>query len=160
MPNIDLLPESEMSEVDYLNREISEARAALSKTVAGLKSVCAASVDPREWIIRYPWAAMGIATLAGFTAAKVVTPAPGVSISDKWSELHSKFCANSSPNADRSVGYSHAQRGSFAATILASLFDLTKLLVESLIIAALRNPTSSQGEATTQPESVEASDSQ
>jgi hypothetical protein len=34
--------------------------------------------------------------------------------------------------------------GSIAATLLASLFDLTRLLLESLILAALRNPTASQ----------------
>jgi hypothetical protein len=48
LSNDDPLPEPQMSELDYLNQEISDARAALSKTVAGLKNGCAASVDARE----------------------------------------------------------------------------------------------------------------
>jgi hypothetical protein len=144
LSNDDPLPEPQISELDYLNQEISDARAALSKTVAGLKNSCAASVDAREWIKRYPWAAMGIATVAGFTVATVVTPPPGVAISEK--------------SSDRASSYSHALRGRIAAMILGSLFDLTKLLLEGLIIAALRNPTVSQKQAAAQPESVDPPD--
>jgi hypothetical protein len=129
-----------MCEIDYLNREISDARAALSQTVAGLKNGCAASVDVREWIKQYPWAAIGIATIVGFTAATVVTPPTGMPISEKWSHLRSKF----SPDSDRSARYSRASHGRIAASILWALVDLTKLLIESLIIAALRKPTESQ----------------
>jgi hypothetical protein len=149
------LPEPQLSEVDYLNQEISDARAALSKTVADLKNGCAASVDAREWIKRYPWAAMGVATVAGFTVATVVTPPSGVAISEKWSDLRAKFCHNSSPNSDRASGYSHARRGPIATAILGGLFDLTKLLLESLIIAALRNLTASAEPAADQPVSVD-----
>jgi hypothetical protein len=158
LPNNDTRPDPQKSEVDYLKREISDARAALLNTVARLKDRCAASVDAREWIIQYPWAAMGIAALAGFTAATVVAPAPGVPFSEKWSELRTKFCPNSSPDSDRASSYSQARRGRIAATILGSLFDLTKLLLESVIIAALRNPTASQEQGDAQSSSVDPPD--
>jgi hypothetical protein len=147
-----------MSEIDYLNREITDARAALSKTVAGLKHRYAASVDAREWIKRYPWSAMGVATVAGFAAATVVTPAAGVPFSEKWSNLRTRFCPHSSRDSDRASGYSQARRGHIVAALLGSLFDLTKLLLESVIIAAFRRSAASQEQATAQPPSTDRPD--
>jgi hypothetical protein len=84
---------------------------------------------------------MGIATVAGFTVATVVTPPFGVAISEKSSA--------------RASNYSHARRGRIAPMILGSLFDLTKLLLESLLIAALRNSTASAEPAADRPVSVD-----
>jgi hypothetical protein len=139
-----------MCEIDYLNREISDAQAALSQTAANILTGCAASVDARKWIKKYPWVAMGVATVAGFTAATIVTPAPGTPVGEKWSHLRSKFCSDSTGNSVHAARYPHTRRGGVAGTILGSLFDLTKLLLETLIIAALRNATASQKEAAAQ----------
>jgi hypothetical protein len=111
-----------------------------------LANGCARRVAVRQWIKLYPWTALGISAAAGFTTATVVTPPRGVPIGEKWAHLRTRFCSAAKEDLDEAAG-TPAKGGRIAATILESLFDVTKLLIESLIIAALRHPTASQAGA-------------
>jgi hypothetical protein len=134
-------PKRADSEADYLAREIADAKLALIHTTEELKGSLRSSFDLAQWIKQYPWAALGVASVAGFAVATIVTPEPGQSIGDKWSQLahdqstHNRLDEAKSKSPDRPV------RTSFASTLFGPLFDLAKLLVEGLILAAVRAPT-------------------
>ncbi len=50
--------DSELSEADYLAREVADARAALTESLAGLKLGVTNSTDIRQWVKYYPWASL------------------------------------------------------------------------------------------------------
>lgn len=60
------------SEADALRRETDEAKAAVAGALDGLRDDLSAATDVRQWIRRHPWAAIGLAALGGFAAARDV----------------------------------------------------------------------------------------
>lgn len=140
MSRSDRRPESEGSEAEYLAREIAESRAALVHTAEELKESLCESVNLSQWIRRYPWAALGVASVTGFTVAAVVTPRPGQTFGDRLSELVARrseqVSAPVEPASETQARKASTVRPS--RSILESLFGLVKLLIETLIVAAIR----------------------
>jgi hypothetical protein len=133
-------PERADSEADYLAREVADAKLALIHTTAELKGSLRSGFDLAQWIKQYPWAALGVASVTGFTVATIVTPGPGQSIGDKCSQLSASQGAGNGLEEASLKRPDPPVRTSFASSLFGSLFDLAKLLVEGLILAAARAP--------------------
>jgi hypothetical protein len=119
--------------------------------MADLKIGLKSSADLRLWVKHYPWAALGAATVAGFAAAAAVTPAKGESIGEKLSQL--KEAAKSSVSSDSAQANARAsQLQSPKPTLLNSLFDIAKVVIQSVILATAQN----QGQ--NPPQNVAATD--
>jgi hypothetical protein len=132
--------EADLSEAEYLAREVADAKAALSHALADVKTGLAQSADVRLWVKHYPWAALGAAAAAGFAAAAAVTPAAGQSLQDKFSQLRpsdqsaaNETCTNLPPRA--------AKSSSVTNKLIDSLFELAKVLVQTIVLTLVRNST-------------------
>jgi hypothetical protein len=142
-------PRSELSEAEFLEREVTEAKADLQNALSGLKSGLTSSADLRAWVKRYPWAALGTAAAAGFAAGTAVTPLPRRTLEKQLSEC------STIGQADREAGATVSPRASAPAKrsvvsdkLITSLFDLAKFALQSVILATLRPPAPQQdGEA-------------
>jgi hypothetical protein len=67
-------PAAKLSETEYLQREATEAQAAIQATLEQMRASLKDASDVRAWARHYPWATLGVAAAAGFVAAKVVLP--------------------------------------------------------------------------------------
>jgi hypothetical protein len=143
-----LPPETECNESEYLAREIADAKAALIHAAADLKDGLSKSADLRPWIQHYPWIALGVATVAGFTAATAITPAsaPKDSIGDRLSHLQPNGYGSAHHPISPTPPSPPPVRAGVTSSLLGSLFDVAKVFVESLIIGALRTWTTNQTE--------------
>jgi hypothetical protein len=61
-------------EADYLRRQQTEARAAITAVIGDMKRAIAQGADVREWTRLHPLAMVGGAAVAGLAAALVLTP--------------------------------------------------------------------------------------
>jgi hypothetical protein len=146
--------DSELSEADYLAREVADAKAALTESLAGLKLGLSNSADVRQWVKHYPWASLGAATAAGFAAAAAVTPAKGESINDKIARLRRNWqptSADDSPSAATQIN--SPRRTSVSDQLISSVFDLAKVLVQTLIVSILQRPAAAENPAPSPAES-------
>jgi hypothetical protein len=100
---------------------------------AGLKT----SADLRLWVRQYPWAVLGAATVTGFAAAAAITPAKGESVAEKFSRL--KESASGARDGAGAPASQPVQTQTTKATFLNSLFDLAKVLLQSVILATFQN---------------------
>ena len=146
--------DSKLSEADYLAREVADAKAALTESLAGLKLGLTNSADLRQWVKCYPWASLGAATAAGFAAAAAVTPAKGESINDKIARLRRNgqpTSADESPSAP--AQFNSPRRASVTDQLINSVFDLAKVLVQTLIVATFQRPVAAENPAPAPAES-------
>ena len=67
-------PGPAVDEADFLQQQVSEAKAALAATLSDAAAALKDGVDPATWARRYPLLAIGSALLAGFAAAAVTIP--------------------------------------------------------------------------------------
>ena len=128
--------EVELSEADYLAREVEDSKEALSHAMADLKNGLKTTADLRLWVKHYPCAALGAATVAGFAAAAAVTPAKGETIGEKFAHL--KEAAKSSMSTSDSSPAQAAPAQSPKANFLNSLFDVAKVLLQTIIMTTFQ----------------------
>jgi len=140
--------ESRLSESEYLARESALTRAALVRTFDDLKKSLRMSADVRIWTRRHPWAALGVAAVAGFSAATVVT---------------AKRTAKANTAGDTNGQKEHSGHDSssttLAATIFSALFDLAKVALETSIAAAAAQPPSDNEHAHERSDSQSSAES-
>jgi hypothetical protein len=138
-------PEVDLSEADYLAREVTDAKAALSHSLAELKLGLTESADLRQWVKYYPWASLGAAAAAGFAAAAAVTPAQGESLKDKLARLKPAVQPNSEEDSKSAPPQTHsAKRASVTDNLINSVFDLAKVLIQTLIVATFQRPVAAE----------------
>jgi hypothetical protein len=133
----------ELSEVDYLAREVEDAKQALAHAAADLKRGVATSADLRLWVKHYPWTALGAATVAGFAAGTAVTPARGESVAEKLSRLKPDGRNAETQNETNASPAAPAKSSKVQETLMDSLFDVAKTLVQTVILATVRPPAAS-----------------
>jgi hypothetical protein len=137
-------PERHDAEAEYLAREIADSKSALIRTTEELKENLCATADLTKWVKQYPWAALGVATVTGFTVAAVVTPQPGQTFSDKLSSLLGKQPPDDDSVPGEAASAARSSKASSGArmsqSLLESLFSLARILLESFIVAAVRGP--------------------
>jgi hypothetical protein len=133
-----------------LAREIAEAKADLTRSLADLKSSAAASADLSAWARAYPWPTIAASAAAGFALAamlhsKTKQQSPSAEMSEE-NEASETATAASGTNKGQS------QR-SFLRSISFAAFDLAKVLIETLLVSAIRN-----AQVPSSPESPSAAD--
>jgi hypothetical protein len=138
-------PEVKLSEAEYLAREVTDAKAALSHSLAELKLGLAESADLRQWVKYYPWASLAAAAAAGFAAAAAVTPAQGETFKDKLARLNPDLQHNSEGDSKGAPQQSNsAKRASVTDNLINSVFDLAKVLIQTLIVTTFQRPVTGE----------------
>jgi hypothetical protein len=144
----------ELSEADYLAREVTDAKAALSHSLAQLRLGVANSADLRQWVKHYPWASLGAAVAAGFAAAAAIAPAKDESVTDKLSRLVPDEHSDANDGCSRGTTQINAsKRATIADNLISSLFDLAKILVQTLIVSTFQQPKMNERPDPIRPES-------
>jgi hypothetical protein len=59
-------------EATFLQQQAADAKVAMQRTLAAMQETAKSAADVRAWTQKYPWYAVGIATVAGFVAARTV----------------------------------------------------------------------------------------
>jgi hypothetical protein len=151
-------PRAERSESEFVQQQSRQAEAALSASLAEVKQRLADAVDLRLWTRRHPWASVGAAAAAGFTAATLVTPSKEESFGEKLSKLVRRPEPARSPSQGESPPAVKAAVATttpmLTMTLINSAFELAKALVQRLPAGA--PPASSTGEPTTDPATCES----
>ena len=129
-----------VSDAEYLAREIADAKAALSRSLADLKSSAAASVDLAAWARAYPWPTIAASAATGFAVAALIMSKSKKSATP--ADSASDDVAGASPHVASEPPKAAAGRP-FLRSISFAVFDLAKLLIETLVVTAIRNAQAS-----------------
>jgi hypothetical protein len=136
-----------MSETEYLSREVDEAREALKRSVADLKSNAKASLDLSTWARAYPWPAVGAAAIAGFALAATLGSRSKSTAKPSSAPTVDPTTPTSAPAPaaafDELPPSATEPKPTFFASISPALFDLAKLLIETVIMSAIRSAQAS-----------------
>lgn len=137
---------TELSEQEFLEREIRLAEASLQRSVQELKESVPTAVSPTLWTQRYPWVAVGVAATTGFLAARMLLPARRPAIIVAAPPASGPAAPAAPPPANR---------GSFLGSIASSLFQVAAhgLLSSALstIQSAAENPSQTDDAAVPPP---------
>jgi len=117
------------SEADILAEQAAEAQAALKSAVEDLTKSLKASADPIAWTKRYPIASLGVAAVAGFTAAKLVMP------SHQPQGIPPGYQAYAGPATNGSAAPAGPQRPGIMSWLMATFGDVIKDSVQAAIMA-------------------------
>jgi hypothetical protein len=125
-----------MSEGEYLDQEIADAKAALSISMNRLKNSCVESFGLSHWIRNHIWAALGFGAIAGFAAARVLTQ----KASDRDFEVFGAAATGNGGGKEQPETASYGSKKSrVARKAFGAIFDLSKLFIEAALVAALRS---------------------
>jgi hypothetical protein len=127
-----------LSEAEILKREAEKAQAAMAQAVAGLQKSLGTAADVRLWAERYPWLTVGAAVAAGFAAGSAIT-----------STVQGRGETNGhiSPQAAASPReYARSQHSALLASLLAPVFDIAKVAVQSFIASAMGGAMQAQAQ--------------
>jgi hypothetical protein len=119
-----------LSEAAFLTRESELTRQALARTLDELKSSLRTTADLRVWTRRHPWAALGIAAAAGFSAATVVAGRRTNRTSNRAETTRREEAQSADENSDSDSPQP------LATTVFSALFDLAKVAIQSSVAAA------------------------
>ena len=139
-------------EETLLRDEAEQARLAIVRTLASMKSGLNDATDPQAWARAHPWVSVGVAAAAGFAAAAAAVPARGEHVVDKWGRLVERF-APRGPQAPAQeavhAAADHASRAYTAATtsphtaptsLWDAVFELAKVAVTNIVIMLVQRP--------------------
>lgn len=120
--------DANLSAADFLNKEAEMARAAIVQTLQSLKEDVKSAADLHYWTRQHPWAAVGVASLAGFLAATAVVPAP-----------RAKSDVRHEPRDAHENGQSRGTASGALGWLMVPLFDLLKTSVEKYVAGAVQS---------------------
>jgi hypothetical protein len=116
------MDKKETSEADFISAQQTQARAAITQTIADLKQALAEGVDLREWTRQHPWILMGTAAVAGAVAGMLVTPSKDEKFKEffeaKWEKMKEKFTPDVPPEAAPRVAPATEEKPSMIGSIL------------------------------------------
>jgi hypothetical protein len=118
------------SEVAFLSDEARLAQVAILRTIEDLKHDLAHAADLKYWTEKHPWAALGIASAAGFLAAAAIVPS------------HNGHAQPASPEPQRPAEPARSPAGSNLAWLMVPLVDLVKTSVERYIASVTQTASS------------------
>jgi hypothetical protein len=134
-------PELQTSEIEYLDREIADAKAALVGSMDRLKNRCVESVGLSHWIRNHVWTALGCGAVAGFAAARILTQKAGGCDSESAGAAET---ANGQKKAQPVAERYGRKKSRLSGKAVGAVFNLSKLLVEAALVAALRSERDSR----------------
>jgi hypothetical protein len=117
-----------LSAVAFLDQEAQVARAAIVRTLQDLKEDVKSAADLGYWTRRHPWAAVGLASLAGFLAATAVVPSRGADAG-----------GDHEPQPSREGGLARGAALDGLSWLVVPLVDLLKTLVETYVTGAIQS---------------------
>lgn len=129
--------DTDLPETEFLAREVADAKAALVGAMTGVRAGALESLDLRAWARQYPWAALGAAAVTGFAAATIMAKKPTEA---GCQEDAPQIASSAAPPQAAGVYPSGASSG-LKAMIIGVLFGMAKLVIENLLVTALRGPT-------------------
>jgi ElaB/YqjD/DUF883 family membrane-anchored ribosome-binding protein len=128
-------------EQTYLEDEAQATRQALTESVEKLKSSLASAVDAEEWARQHPWAAVGLALAAGFTAGAVCNPfaedqppAPPTTNG----EAHSGAVPTDARFAYAATSPTPKKQPGMLASILTPLFEMAQVAITNAIVSMVK----------------------
>jgi ElaB/YqjD/DUF883 family membrane-anchored ribosome-binding protein len=142
----------QLDEADFLKQESAEAKQAMAHTVQELKDSLRTAADLKLWTRQHPWAAVGVAAVAGFAVANAVTPSKHEHAPPPpWMAYGNGQAAPAgAPHAAKSYGALNS--------LLAPLFDMAKVALQSTIASAIGGAMQQQAnEAETPPQPQDVS---
>jgi ElaB/YqjD/DUF883 family membrane-anchored ribosome-binding protein len=87
--------EEKRSEADFISDQQSQAKAAISQTLADMKRAVADGADVREWTRQHPWILMGSAAIVGTLLGRLITPSKDEKFKEffeeKWEKMKDRF---------------------------------------------------------------------
>ncbi len=124
-----------VSEEEFLRHEVEKSRQALTASLNNLMFRLREAKSIERWARRYPWPTVGAAAAAGFTAATIVTPSKDDTMQDKLSRLGKHVNRLKPENSTATAAAATAATAKASAplaamTIIHSLFDLARVLIE------------------------------
>jgi hypothetical protein len=139
-----------LTEAQYLEKQATEARAAMEKVWGDIKHALGSTVDPRQWTKQYPWIATGTAVGAGFVAGYFLTPRDRDEAAEMWEKIKEKFASIGKPDENTVVvepvsGAPAAQQSSLLGTILREAMKIAGPLITTLAIGAMAAAASHNG---------------
>jgi hypothetical protein len=114
--------------------ESAEAKQAMSRTLEELKASLRTATDLKLWTKQHPWAALGVAAAAGFAVANAVTPSKrgsDRSAPPPWATYGNGYQAAAAAPPPSAKGYGALN------SLLAPLFDMAKVALQSTIASAI-----------------------
>jgi hypothetical protein len=149
-----VLPESALSEGEFLEHQAQQAQAAIARALANAKAALAEGVDPREWTRRFPIIAIGSAAAAGFTAALLAVPSKEQQELRRLEKIQQALHPES-PKTDAN-GKPKEQRAIWM-TLLLEAAHLIRPVLTSLLFSGLKN-ASPKSDYQTRSDSAEVHD--
>jgi len=135
---------SNETESDVLAREAAAAQAAAIRAIGDLKTSLVHAADPRLWAQQHPWAAVGVAAVAGFAAATLVVPSPEPNVKEKLSDLlkglnnaQNGHDASSTNGVEDELPEKPSMRSGPLAAVMEAVLDLSKTAVTNFVMAAV-----------------------
>src|SRR5688572_25776273 len=80
-------PQATTSEAEFLQRQIADASAAMSKTLHEMTDALKDSANLRAWMGEYPWVTLGASAVGGFFLASALTPTRDESFKERIKSL-------------------------------------------------------------------------
>src|SRR5688572_4357305 len=80
-------PQATTSEAEFLSRQISDASAAMGKTLHEMTDALKDTANLRAWMGEYPWVTLGASAVGGFFLASALTPTRDESFKERIKSL-------------------------------------------------------------------------
>jgi hypothetical protein len=141
-------PESwaDLSEAQFLQKQQELAKQAIERTWAQITSGLKEGADPIEWARQYPWAAVGVAAVAGFAATTTLVPSKRQQALRQLAELQRAVNPSlADVVAEASSDKGHAEKKGWLATILVDAMKTLQPVLVSAITAKVSKAQAQNG---------------
>jgi ElaB/YqjD/DUF883 family membrane-anchored ribosome-binding protein len=137
---------SAADEATYLDDAAEAAKQAVADNVERLKTSLSEAVDPIEWMREHPWMSLGLGLALGFTAGAVINPLGEKSPVDEAR-------ADTQPATPPPHRPARASLGASALNmIFEPLFEMAKVALTSMLVAAVKRYSEPPPETTDDPD--------
>lgn len=158
-------PQATTSEAEFLNRQMSDASAAMSKTLHEMTDALKDSANLRAWMGEYPWITLGASAVGGFFLASALTPTRDESFKERIKSLFPEepappAAAAAAPAGPTQVAQAKAAGGGgMMSGLMVHVVDAVKTALVSTLSAAVTSkvhmdggsPPASEGRTTGHP---------
>jgi hypothetical protein len=133
----------ELTEAQFLAAQAEQAKAAMLKTVAELKSRLAEGANPAQWTRDYPWISLGVGAVAGFVAASTLIPSKEEQALRRLARIEAALNVHREPahNGSDKGGAPAKEGGGLIGKILKEILAAIGPMLANLISTKMANTT-------------------
>jgi hypothetical protein len=142
MTSVNERPKTSGNETELLATEAAAARAAVLQVIGDLKSGLSTAADPRLWARQHPWAAVGVAAVAGFAAAALVVPSQDKKLKEKLADIFDAVSPRDKAESNGDAKVDPRSGPGPMAMAMGPLIDLAKTALTSLVVGAVHQSSS------------------